>query len=64
MGLERELRGIPRDKILDPGDPKLHRYNKFKIELLEGKKKHAFKDHYNKDHTSTIKGKYPTTRYV
>ena len=32
----------------------------FNIELLECKKKHAFKDHCSKDHTSTIKGKSPT----
>jgi len=56
VGLERGLRGLPQDAISDPGDPKLHRYNIFNIELLEGKKKHVFKDHYSKDHTSTVKG--------
>jgi len=62
--LERELRGIPEDEILDTGDPKLNKYNIFNIKLLEGKKKHAFKDHSSKDHTSTVKVKSPTTRYV
>lgn len=64
VGLERGLRGLPQDVILDPGDPKLHRYNRFNIKLLEGKKMHAFKYHYSKDHTSIVKGKSPTTRYV
>ena len=63
-GLERGLRELPQDKISDPRDPKLHRYNRFNIELIEGKKKHAFKDQCTKDHTSTVKGKSPTTRYV
>jgi len=64
MGLERGLRRLAQDEISDPGDPELHIYNRFNIELLEGKKKHAFKDHCSKDHTSTVKGKSPTTRYV
>ena len=64
VGLERGLRGLPHDEISDPRDPKLHRYNRFNIELLEGKKKRAFKDHYSKDHTSTVKGKSPIARYV
>ena len=64
MGLERGLRGLPQDEISNPGDPKLHRYNRFNIKLLEGKKKHAFKDHCSKDHTSTVKGKSPTAGYV
>jgi len=64
MGLERGLRGIPHDLNSDPGDPKLHRYNIFNIELLEQKKKYAFKDRCSKDHTSTIKGKSRTARYV
>jgi len=62
MGLERMLRGISQDSISNPTDPKLHRYNIFNIELLEGKKKHAFKDHCSKDYISIFKGKYPTTR--
>ena len=37
-GLEIRLKGIPQDEILDLGDLKLHRYNRFNIELLEGKK--------------------------
>ena len=64
MGLERGLRGIPQEKILDLGYLKLHRYNRFNIELLEGKKKYAFKDHCSKDNISTVKGKFSTTRYV
>ena len=64
MELERGLRGLPEDEISEPGELKLHRYNRFNIELLEGKKKHAFKDHCSKDHTSTVKGKSPTVRYV
>jgi len=64
MGLERGLRGIPQDKISDPVDLKLPKYNKFNIELLEGKKNHTFKDHCSKDHTSTVKGKSPTSRYI
>ena len=51
MGLERGLKGIPHGEISDLGDLKLHRYNKFNIKLLEGKKKDAFKDHCSKDHT-------------
>ena len=62
--LERGLRGLWQDEIPNPGDSKLHRYKRFNIELLEGKKKHAFKDHCSKDHTSIVKGKSPTTRYV
>ena len=57
MGLEGGLRGLPKDTILDLGDMKLHRYNRFNIELLEGKKKYAFKDHGSKKNTSTVKGK-------
>ena len=64
MGLEIGLRFLPQDEISDLGDLKLHRYNRFNIELLEGKKNHTFKDHCSKDHTSTVKGKSPTTRYV
>jgi len=64
VGLEIWLRGIPQDEILVHRDPKLYGYNTFNIELLEGKKKHAFKDHCNKDHTSKVNGKSPTTRYV
>jgi len=45
VGLERGLTGLPQYEISDPGKPKLHRYNRFNIELLEGKKIHAFKDH-------------------
>ena len=62
--LERGLRGLPSDEISYLGDIKLHKYNRFNIELIEGKKKYAFKDHCNKDNTSTVKGKSPTTRYV
>ena len=50
--------------ISNLGDPKLHRYNRFNIELLEGKKKYALKDHFTKDNTSTVKGKSATTRYI
>jgi len=64
MGLEGGLRVIPWNKKLDLGDLKLHIYNRFNIDLLEGKKKHAFKDYCSKDHTSTFKGKSPTKRYV
>lgn len=64
VGLERGLKGISQNEILDLGDHKLHKYNRFSIELLEGKKKHALKDHCSKDHISTVKGKSPTTRYV
>ena len=63
-GLERWLIGLPQGAISDLGDLKLHRYNRFNIELLEGKKKYAFKDHCSKDNTSTVKGKSTTTRYV
>ena len=62
--LERGLIGIPQDSISYLGDLKLHIYNRFNIELLEGKKKYAFKDHCCKDNTSTVKGKSTTTRYV
>ena len=62
--MERGLKGLPQNEISDPKELKLHRYNIFKIELLEGKKKHAFKDHYSKDHTSTVEGKSPIARYV
>jgi hypothetical protein len=64
MGLERVLRGLLQGAISDLGDMKLHRYNRFNIELLEGKKKYAFNDHCSKDNTSTIKSKSATTRYV
>ena len=64
MGLEIRLIVIPQDEISNPIDTKWHRCNRFNFELLEGKKKHAFKDHCSKDHTSTVKGKSPTTRYV
>jgi len=64
MGLERGFRGLPQDEISDLGDPKLHRYNRFNIKLLEGKTKYAFKDHWSKDHKSTVKGKSATKRYV
>ena len=64
MGLERGLKGLPQDTISDLGDIKLHRYNRFNIKLLEGKKKYAFKDHYSKHNTSTIKGNSATTRYI
>ena len=64
MGLEIGLKGIPLDAISDLGYLKLHKYNKFDIDLLEGKKKYAFKDHCNKENTSTFKGKSATTRYV
>ena len=64
MGLERGLRGLLQGAISDLRDPKLHRYSRFNIELLEGKKKYAFKDHYSKDNTSTVKGNSATTRYV
>ena len=37
-GLERGLIGLPDGAISDLGDPKLHRYNRFNIEFLEGKK--------------------------
>ena len=63
-GLERVLRGLPQDEIADLGDLKLHRYSRFNIELLEGKKKYAFKDHCSKDKTSTVKGNSAPTRYV
>ena len=64
MGLEIGLIGQPQDEFSDLGDMKLHIYNRFNIELLEGKKRYAVKDHCNKDHTSTVKGKSTTTRYV
>ena len=64
MGLEIGLRGLPQDAISDLGDMKLHICNLFNIDLLEGKKKYAFKDHCNKDNTSTIKGNSATKRYV
>ena len=64
IGLKRGLRVLPQDEMLGPVDPNLHRYNRFNIELLECKKKHAFKDNYSKDHTSTINDKSHTTRYV
>ena len=64
MGLERGLRFLPQENKLDPADQKLHRYNRLNIELLEGKKKHAFKDHCSKDHSSTVKGKSPTEIHV
>ena len=64
MGLERGLRGLPQDIILDLGDLNLHKYIRFNIEPLEGKKKYAFKDHCNKDNASTVKGKFATARYV
>ena len=64
MGLERGLRGLPQGTILDLGDLKLHIYIRFNIELLEGKKKYAFKDHCSKDNTSTVKGKSAKTRHV
>jgi len=63
-GLERGLRGLPSDEISDLGDLKLHRYSRFNIELLEGKKKYEFKVHCNEDNTLTVKGKSATTRYV
>jgi len=64
VGLERGLRGLPQDEISNLGILKLHRYNRFNIELLEGKKSHAFKDHCSKDHTSTVRSRSPTARYV
>jgi len=64
MWLVIGLIGLPQDKVADPRYPKSHRYNRFNIKLLEGKKKHAFKDHYSKDHTSIVKGKSPTTRCI
>jgi len=64
MGVEIGLIGLPKDEIIDLGDPKLHRYNIINIKLLEGKKKYAFKDHCSKCHTSTVKGKFTTRRYV
>ena len=64
MGLEQGLRMLPQGAILDLGDPKLHRYNIFNIELLEGKNKYAFKDHCIKENTSIGKGKSATKRYV
>ena len=64
MGLEGRLRGLPQEKVLYHGDPKLHRYKKFNIKLIEYKKKNAFKDHCSKDHTSAVKGMSPTMRYV
>ena len=60
---ERGLIGLPQDEISDLGDLKLHRYSRFNIDLLEGKKKYAFKDHCSKDNTSTVKVKSTTTRY-
>lgn len=64
MGLQRGPGGLRQDKISDPEDPKLHRYNRLNIKLLEGKKNHAFKDHCSKDHTSIVKGKSSIARYV
>ena len=64
MGLERGLTRLPQGAISELGDLKLHRYNRFNIELLEGKKQYSFKDHCSKDNTSIAKGKYDTTRYV
>ena len=64
MGLERGLRGLPQDTISNLENMKLHRYNRFNIKLLEGKKKYAFKDHCSKDNTSIIKVKSATTSYV
>ena len=63
-GLERGIIGLPKDEILDLRDLKLYKCNRFNIEVLEGKKKYAFKDHCSKENTSTIKGKYTTTQYV
>jgi len=37
--LERGLRGIPKKEILDLRDPKLQRYNQFKIMILKERKK-------------------------
>ena len=62
--LERGLIRLPQDEISNLGDLKLHRYSRFNIELLEGKKKYAFKDHCTKDNTSIVKGKSATTRYA
>ena len=59
VGLERGIKGLWQGKISDFRDTKLHRYNRFNIELLEGKKNHAFKDHCSKDHTSTVTGRSP-----
>jgi len=38
MGLEIQLRGLLQQEILDLGDLKLQRYNRFKIELLKARK--------------------------
>lgn len=64
MRLEIGFIEIPQEEISDLRDMKLHRYNKFNIELLEGKKSYGFKDHYSKDHTSTAKDKSATKGYV
>jgi len=39
VGLERGLRGISQDAISDLGDPKLQRYNRFNIEILQSEKR-------------------------
>jgi len=36
--LERKPRGLPQNEISNLGDPKLHRYNTFNIELLQSEK--------------------------
>lgn len=64
MGLERGFKRLSQENISDLGYLKLHRYNKFNMELLESEKMYAFKGHDNKDHTPPVKGKSTTTSYV
>ena len=63
-GFERGLRRIPQDEISDPGDPELHRYNEFNIELIEGKKSMHSRITAIRTYTSTVKSKSPIARYV
>jgi len=39
VALEGGQRGLPQVTILDLGDPNLHRYNRFKIEILKARKR-------------------------
>lgn len=64
MGFERGFRGLLQYKISDLSDLKLHRYNGFNIELLDGKTKYALKDHCSNEHTSTVKRKYAIEGYL
>ena len=39
VGVEIILRGLPQEEILDLGYPKLHRYIRFNIKLLQSEKR-------------------------